>query len=140
MSLKLRKSDINLAEYKFIFIFPNLIIVICVFFLRLSIFFFLAQKNYYCYDPCFPLPSFLWNQIFLCPTNIHLTLVMIRGGTMCPPPKCFYFFTKNLSPWPNPETHLYSPNFGFTLPWIFFSSENLVYKKFYYINSSNFLT
>ena len=26
------------------------------------------------------------------------------GGLMCPP-KCFYF-TKNLSPWPNPETHL----------------------------------
>ena len=61
-----------------------------------------------------------------------------EGGPYVPP-KCFYFFTKNLSPWPKPETHLLIPNFGFTLPWIYFSSENLVYKKFYNINSSNFL-
>ena len=27
-----------------------------------------------------------------------LTLVLMGGGLMCPPRKCFYFFTKNLSP------------------------------------------
>ena len=71
-------------------------------------------------------------------TFLTVLTLLLMGGALCAPPKCFYFFTKNLSPWPNPETPLYSPNFGFTLPWIFFSSENLVYKKFYYINSKIF--
>ena len=69
-----------------------------------------------------------------------LTLVMMGGGFMCPPPHFVFIFLLKISP---PDQTL-RPTCKFLILGIFyhaifFSSKNLLYKKFYYINSSNFL-